>query len=217
MKPIHTFEEDLLLIRPLVTSAIALALFGALPPRAGTVVSASDGPVITPDRQLQFPAQYREWVYIGSGVDMSYNPKEGTSDHSMFNTVFVNPSSYREFMKSGTWPNGTALVLENSGAVHGGERQASLNKHGLTQTGEIMGMEVHVKDASLPGGWGFYEFQGAKPAKLIPQTANCYSCHQQHAAVDTTFVQFYPALLSVAKEKGTLSKAYLSEIDSSTR
>jgi acyl carrier protein phosphodiesterase len=51
-----------------------------------------------------------------------------------------------------------------------------------------------------------------KAARIIPQAAPCYSCHQQHAAVDTTFVQFYPTLLAVAKDKGTLSKAYVSEM-----
>jgi hypothetical protein len=33
-----------------------------------------------------------------------------------------------------------------------------------------------------------------------------------HAAVDTTFVQFYPTLIGVAKEKKTLSPEYLKEI-----
>jgi len=35
--------------------------------------------------------------------------------------------------------------------------------------------------------------------------------HQAHVAVDTTFVQFYPTLLPLAKAKGTLSAAYLKE------
>ena len=148
---------------------------------------------------------------------MSYNLKEEASNHSMFNTVFVNPSSYREFVKTGTWPDGTALVLENRGAVHGGEHQASINKHGLTQTNELMGLEVHVKDASLPGGWGFYAFDNEKSAKIIPQAASCYSCHQQHAAVDTTFVQFYPTLMEISKEKKTLSKAYVDEVGKSAK
>jgi hypothetical protein len=148
-------------IRPMISLVMALTmLLVAACPRLMAPVSASDGPVITAQKELKFPEQYREWVYLGSGVDMSYNPKEEVADHSMFNTVFVNPSSYRAFIKTGTWPDGTALVLENSGAVHGGEKQASLNKRGLTQTDEIMGMEVHVKDSSLPGGWGFYAFDG---------------------------------------------------------
>jgi hypothetical protein len=45
----------------------------------------------------------------------------------------------------------------------------------------------------------------------MPQTANCYSCHQDHGAVDTTFVQFYPTLMGIAKDKGTLSVSYLKD------
>jgi hypothetical protein len=45
----------------------------------------------------------------------------------------------------------------------------------------------------------------------VPKEAECYSCHEQHAAVDTTFVQFYPTLIELAKSKGTLSANYLKD------
>jgi hypothetical protein len=32
-----------------------------------------------------------------------------------------------------------------------------------------------------------------------------------HAAVDTTFVQFYPTLLPIAQKKGTLSESFVKE------
>ena len=35
--------------------------------------------------------------------------------------------------------------------------------------------------------------------------------HQQHAAADTTFVQFYPTLLPVATKLGTLNPSYVAE------
>ena len=68
-------------------------------------------------------------------------------------------------------------------------------------------------DAKLEfsAGWGFFGFSGEQPASLIPQAAACYACHQDHAAVDTTFVQFYPTLLPVSATKATLSAAYLAE------
>ena len=76
-----------------------------------------------------------------------------------------------------------------------------------------MGLEVHVKDeARFPGKWAFVDFDSGKVGDLFPPGAACYSCHQAHAAVDTTFVQFYPTLLPIAKSKGTLSAAYLKEI-----
>ena len=46
---------------------------------------------------------------------------------------------------------------------------------------------------------------------MIPEKADCYACHQSHAAVDTTFVQFYPTLLPLAEAKGTLSATYRAE------
>jgi Cytochrome P460 len=75
-----------------------------------------------------------------------------------------------------------------------------------------VGVEVHVKDTGrFAGGWGFYSFEGTGPAKLIPQSATCYSCHAMHGAVDTTFVQYYPTLLPIARRKGTLSASYRQE------
>ena len=67
-------------------------------------------------------------------------------------------------------------------------------------------------EARFPGKWAFFSFDSASgTATLIPQKANCYSCHLAHAAVDTTFVQFYPTLLPIAQKKGTLSAAFLKE------
>jgi len=75
-----------------------------------------------------------------------------------------------------------------------------------------MGREVHVKDESrFPGKWAFFGFDGDGPGKQVPKEAACYSCHEQHAAVDTTFVQFYPTLIEIAKQKNTLSANYLKD------
>jgi hypothetical protein len=100
------------------------------------------------------------------------------------------------------------LVLELRGAVGKG----SINQKGNYQSTDTMGFEVHVKDERrFPGKWAFFGFGDAKLGKMIPTTADCYSCHASHAAVDTTFVQFYPTLLPIAKSKGTLSPAYQNE------
>jgi hypothetical protein len=169
----------------------------------------ADGPAYTSDGRLKFPVSYREWVFLTSGVDMSYNPKAEASGHTMFDNVFVNPTAYQAFQKTGTWPEGTLLILEN----RGGESGKSINTRGRTQSVEVMGLEVHVKDtAHLPGGWGFFSFDDTVSAKLTPRPASCYTCHEEHAAVDTTFVQFYPTLIDLAKKKGTLSPAYLKEL-----
>jgi hypothetical protein len=166
-------------------------------------------PAYTTDAQLRLPVHYREWIYLTTGFDMSYNPSMQMSGHHMFDNVFVNPDAYRAFLKTGTWPDKTMLVLE----VRGAQGKGSINQHGNYQDGDVMGIEVHVKDeARFPGKWAFFGFDQGKTGKMRPLTADCYSCHGDHAAVDTTFVQFYPTLLPVATSKGTLSAAYLKEM-----
>jgi hypothetical protein len=39
-------------------------------------------------------------------------------------------------------------------------------------------------------------------------SAGCNACHSKNAAVEHTFVQFYPTLLEIAKAKGTLNPSY---------
>jgi hypothetical protein len=167
----------------------------------------STAPQYTADGHMRLPDNYREWVYLTSGFDMSYTP-DAQADHHMFDNVFVNPEAYRSFLATGTWPDKTMMVLEQRGA----EGRRSINRNGNYQSTAVMGVEVHVKDTKrFPGGWAFFGFGSEKPAAMIPRTASCYSCHLQHAAVDTTFVQFYPVLLPIAKSKGTLSGSYLKE------
>ncbi len=173
--------------------------------RAATV---NDGPGYTADGRLKYPADYREWVFLTSGLDMSYNPSATAAAQSVFDNVFVNPSAYRVFVKTGTWPDGTIFILEN----RGGEGNHSINKRGKTQTEEVTGMEIHVKDSRVKGDWVFYSFDDKVSAKRIERPASCYTCHEAHGAVDTTFVQFYPTLMPTAKEKATLSPEFLKEI-----
>ena len=173
-------------------------------------IAAKDGPAYTASGELKMPERYREWIFLTSGLDMSYSPQAGGAGHSTFGNVFVNPSAYNAFQVTGTWPDRTTLVLEFRGA----EGASSINKSGRTQSPEIMGLEVHVKDAKLDGGWGFYEFDGSGSAKIVKRPASCYECHESHAAVDTTFVQFYPTLLGAGEDQGNFERG-LSEGDGS--
>ncbi len=191
---------------------IALLCLSALLPAQAAPDSAKNDattPSYTADGRLLFPANYREWIYLTTGMDMDYTTDPAMAGHSMFDNVFVNPEAYKSFLATGTWPDKTMLVLEGRMAAGKG----SINKAGHYQTTEVMSGSVHVKDKSRFGGagWAFFGLDHAKPAKQIPTSAPCYSCHEQHAAVDTTFVQFYPTLIGIAQQKGTLSAGYLKE------
>jgi hypothetical protein len=178
------------------------------PAQAAENTSSTQTPAYTTDGRLMFPANYREWVYLSSGLDMSYTANPMAMDHSMFDNVFVNPDAYKTFLQTGTWPDKTMLVLE----VRVAGSKGSINQSGHYQTSDVIGREVHVKDESrFPGKWAFFGFDTDGPSKQVPKEASCYSCHEQHAAVDTTFVQFCPTLIELAKQKGTLSANYLKD------
>jgi len=189
--------------------AVLLSVIALAPPPVFREPAApSPGPEFTNDGQMRLPEHYRDWVYLTTGFDMSYSPAMQMDSH-MFDNVFVNPEAYKAFVDTGTWPDKTILVLE----VRGAKGKGSINQKGNYQGTDVMGLEVHVKDeARFPGKWAFFPFDGDKTAKMIPTTADCYSCHAEHAAVDTTFVQFYPTLLPIAQNKHTLSPSYLKEI-----
>ncbi len=89
-----------------VTISIAsLVLVAAVTLRAQT---SGDGPRYTNGTDLVFPDEYREWRFLSSGLSMTYEDEGDGSEAGLrlFQNVFVNPSSYRAFMETGTWPEG---------------------------------------------------------------------------------------------------------------
>jgi hypothetical protein len=187
--------------------AIAAAALGsAIAAFADT--ESVDGPRFTDDGRLLRPENYREWINIGTGLNMAYGPvRERLRDapHPPFTNVFVNPTSYRAFLSSGIWPDKTLFILEIRAS-------APVNKtddggNGYFQ-GEVIALEAEVKDEKrFARKWGFFDLPlSAASGALLPASASCYSCHENNGAVDNTFVQFYPVLRDVAKAKGTMKK-----------
>lgn len=178
---------------------------------------ATDGVVkYTSSGELIKPADFREWVFLSSGLGMTYTPPNqaagAASRPPAFTNVYVNPASYREFMKTGRWPDQTMFILE----IRASASEGSINLGGRYQT-ELRAIEAEVKDSRKPGTWAFYDFGAtASTAAALPTSAACYSCHGANTAVEHTFVQFYPTLLEVAKQKGTLNASYLAAQKSGT-
>jgi hypothetical protein len=197
-------------LQVLVMSAAVIA--GGVLVAAAASRAASPPPSaarFTADGKMEFPADYRTWIYLSTGMDMSYVESPEASETHIFDSVFVNRDAFDAFQKTGTWPDHTVMVLEARRGVQNG----SINKKGRFQTDKLA-MEVHVKDTARfkdTNGWAFFGFRDDKPAPMIPAKAGCIACHEAHGAVDTTFVQFYPTMLPKAQALKTLSAAYLKD------
>jgi len=145
---------------------------------------------------------YRDWEFLSAGYGMNYSPAPGSRD--MFTNVFVQRWAYEDFLKGGKWPDQSMFVID----VRNAESKGSINRAGHFQT-DLMALEVEVKDATRnPDKWAYYSFQpNAKAAEAMPKGNDCWSCHELHATVEHTFVQFYPTLKPVAKAFGTYNEA----------
>lgn len=193
---------------PLIALSAAACVEGE--ETSNPIDTAKNGPAdpqYTDDGKLRRPEGYREWIYLSSGLGMSYSGL-APEDNPPFDNVFVHPDAYRAFMKTGTWPDKTMFALE----LRVSASQGSINKAGHFQQG-IIALEAAVKDQErFPEAWAYFGFETPEgdllaEADPFPKEA-CFSCHAQNAAVENTFVQFYPTLFEVAESHGTLRPDY---------
>jgi hypothetical protein len=177
------------------TVAACLAMMGA------ALNDKTPKPQYDEKGQLIRPADYREWMFLSAGFGMNYN---ATAGHELFTNVFVQRWAYDEFAKSGKWPEKTIFVIDERDA----QSKGSINKTGHFQT-DLEGLAVEVKDsAHNPEKWAYYAYSAdGKTAEAMPKGNPCYQCHDSHAAVEHTFVQFYPTLKPTAKKFGTYDES----------
>ncbi|HEY2933321.1 MAG TPA: cytochrome P460 family protein [Acidobacteriota bacterium] len=154
------------------------------------------GPVFQGKETLLRPVGYREWVFVGSSLGLRYapDPEAASKRPELYHNVYINPRSYREFVKTGKFPDGTMMVLELAGkeSKHEPGLQGSFQK-------EYVALEASVKDSKrFPTGWAYFSFDssdGKQKASAEPFSAEeCFSCHDKKAATDHVFTQFYPVL-----------------------
>ena len=182
-------------MKPVLIAALLFAACFAL--LAASPEEKSDKPQFDAKGQLLRPDTYREWMFLSAGYGMNYSPEPGS--HEMFTNVFVPGWAYQAFMTSGKWPEQTMFVIDERDA----QSKGSINKTGHFQT-DLMGLAVEVKESNrFPEKWAYFAFDADnKTSEAMPKGNGCWSCHEAHAAVEHTFVQFYPTLKPVAKKFG---------------
>jgi hypothetical protein len=210
----HASYAALLLAASFIAPGLAAAILpwpeGPAPHRPApppALPAAADEPPVMPrydkDRALLLPERYREWVFAGSSLGLSYDASAGS--HEMFNHVLIEPTAYRHFVRTGEFREGTMFVL----LLHGADSGVLPGRRGQF-AGEIHGVEMAVKDKTrTPEGWAYYGFggMGGTPATSAQPASGCVNCHKQHGARDNVFLQFYPTLAQAAGVKVDAKRA----------
>lgn len=200
MNHLHSLFHTLLFPLFLIVAGVALLTITTPAEAAG---KGRDAPSFDGQGQLVMPVDYRQWVFVGAPV----TPNElnnGKAAFPEFHNVYINPAAFAAYRKTGRFPDGTVLVKELASV--GAKSAASGNGY---FPGDFIGVAAAVKDgkrfAKEPGHWGYFSFMGddgkaLSKAKALP-TASCNVCHQQNAAEDWVFTQYYPVLRAAKPAK----------------
>jgi hypothetical protein len=141
--------------------------------------------------ELVRPVDYREWIFVGAPVTPK-DMNDGKAAFPEFHNVYIDPSSWAHYKKTGEFRSGTIIVKELTSV--GTKRSASGN--GYFQ-GEFLGIAATVKDekrfADKPNNWAYFGFDDKPSAAAQPDDA-CAGCHKAEAAEDMVFTQHYPVL-----------------------
>lgn len=184
----------------LVSGAAVLPAASVFEPAGEPAQSESASERIMPtygsDGALILPQNWRQWVFAGSSLGLSYS-QGGPPGMEMFHETLMEPTAYQHFADTGTFREGTMFVL----ALHGTGEGVLPARRGRFAA-ELHTVEMAVKDSTHhPEGWAYYNFGGTNgirnTAQAMPKES-CYSCHIEHAKRDNVFLQFYPLLEDVA-------------------
>jgi Cytochrome P460 len=189
-----------------IATAVAAAIFSitafqSAATQSRTQTSPAQNPVMPrygSDGALQLPADYRQWVFIGSSLGLSYS--EGgplTMGMEMFHETLMEPTAYKHFVDTGTFREGTMLAL----LLHGTGEKVLPARRGRFAA-DVHGVEMAVKDSSHRAEkWAYYNFGGMSGLRTTAQAMpkeSCFNCHAQHAKRDNVFLQFYGLLAEAA-------------------
>jgi len=174
-------------LRYLLILAVSAALVPAEP-------SYAEQPRFDDQNRLLTPEGYREWPLVGASLGMSYNEPEVSKAKQEFHHVYLNPEAYRDYRETGKFPETTMLVME----VYAPKGRSSINRQGQFAD-KLLRVEAAVKDSSrFEESWAYFDFgpPKLKAASEAFPAKSCWACHNEHAATDNVFTQFYGPLRS---------------------
>lgn len=188
-------------VRSLVTAALAGAL---LAPAAATAQMAetSRGAVIDENNATSIPEGFRKWIFLGAPLT-PHGLNGGAAGFPEFHHVYLEPSAYETYKRTGAFPEGATIVKElvllKDGDYEDGSRDEPSGRGYFAD--RFAGIDMMVKDSERfaeTGGWGFFNFGHHEPPYAETSTAaaqdECSFCHEANATYDIVFTTFYPIL-----------------------
>ena len=159
--------------------------------------------VFTSDGKMQVPTGYRAWVFVGAPLTPNAL-NNGQANFPEYHHVYVEKKNVDEYLKTGSFPEGTVFVKELTRVLNptfpDGSRTEPSGRGYFN--GEYNGIDVTVKDSkrfAKTNNWGFFTF-GHHPLPYDGTAAEkpaseCAGCHIAYVAkTDMTWIQFYPLL-----------------------
>lgn len=181
----------------MVLMKLSFALAALFPLVLSAQQAGMPKPSYTEKGRLIRPEGHREWMFVGSNLGMAYS--DAAKPRVTYHNIYIQREAYKHYVATGKFPDKTMLVME----LMKPGTNASINRQGSFQDTAI-GIEVALKDESrFAEKWAYFNFIGEGDKPLADSGAmpkqQCWSCHNEHGAVDNVFVQFYPVLREARK------------------
>ena len=128
------------------------------------------------------PDGYREWTILAvpAGLHPLAVGASAVARRAAAHKVYIDRLGYREYVRTGTFPEGTLMLWESS--ARGSDVTNGANDQHTPHGGSRI--LASVKDSTrFDGRWGFFDFTGLggalKPkAQLLPESSGCRRCHR---------------------------------------
>ncbi len=155
--------------------------------------------------QAALPKGYRHWVHTYTSWEaITTTILDGTVTKTPeLHSVYVEPNTYRIFMKTGKWPEGALMVKEFSTTNTDPEACAGppsytckLGTSTVIFPQERTGIGMMLKDSARypkePGGWAYFSFgHQAPPYQTVSSArghAQCAQCHIDNVGLKDDYV-----------------------------
>src|SRR5262245_39931727 len=136
---------------------------------------------------VEYPTGFRKWAHVKSMAIVS-------DKHPLFGLlggihhVYANPQALTAFVKGGTFPDGSVIVLDLEDA----KEEGGAYSEGYAKL--VAGM---VKDRARfkeTGGWGFEAFKDdSRTERTVTDPATqCFACHRSQQKNDFVFSGYRP-------------------------